>query len=107
MSSDFRVHITDPQRAAAFERALGTSTVYVKTPIPEKAILPGYPDGAPVFLLDLTAYSAEDIVRLADEIAGKWGLSRQSVLNDIYRDGIPILDEACTVIIHNPQRWVD
>lgn len=101
---DFTVTIHDPERAVAFQRALGTTRVYVKAPFPERVNLPGRPR-AWAFIVDLEQYTEDQIGSLADEIAAKWGLLKGEVLNDIYRDGIPILASSCSVVVANPQRW--
>lgn len=42
MGKDFTAAITNPERAAEWKALLGTTTVYIKSPIPKRANLPDH-----------------------------------------------------------------
>ena len=105
MGKDFFVTITEPTHKAEMEAILGTATVQVKSPIPERAHLPGKPN-ALVFYLDLEAITDEQREKFVAHIAQKFNLTERFVNENLDEHGIPILDEYCIVTIMNPQRWI-
>jgi hypothetical protein len=104
MAEDFIVTITDPTRKAEIEAILGTATVQVTSPFPERADLPGKPN-ALISYLDLKAITDEQRDKFIRHIAQKFDLTEQFVRDNLDRHGILILDEHCVVTIRNPQRW--
>lgn len=105
MGKDFLVKVTDPERAEAFRQILGSDVVFVESPVPELANLPGLGERK-VFKLDLVMYTAYEKAKLADYIAAKFNIDIDFVKTNLASAGVPILDEDCTVIVQNPQRWV-
>ena len=106
MPRDFAVTIHDPARKADFERVLGTTTVYVLSPNPERADLPDQP-GALVYFMDLDQLSVQQIRAMVEHLAERFGLSAMEVEANIGEHGVPILAAHCTVTVRHPQRWVD
>lgn len=104
MGEDFLVKVTDPERAEVFRQILGSDVVFVESPVPELANLPEL-GKRKVFKLDLTMYTAHEKTKLAEHIAGKFNIDIEFVKTNLASAGVPILDEDCTVIIQNPQRW--
>lgn len=100
---DFGVIIHGP-RGDEWERVLGTRTFRVRSPIPSIADLPGKP-GAQVYMLDLDEITPAQREALITHLAAKFAIARELVAAEI-DTGVPILDEDCTVIVHNPQRWL-
>jgi hypothetical protein len=102
---DFWVTVTDPERAATFERVFGTRTVPILSPIPHLAGLPGFAEKQPVYELDLEWLTADARERLIDHLAERFGGDRADVAAEIDRVGVPILEERCVVRIDHAQRW--
>lgn len=105
MGEDFKVKITNPERAKAFRDTVGDDEVFVLSPVGEMANLPGLGKRM-VFKLDLAMYTADEKDRLAEHLAARFGVHKEVVKADLAISGLPILDEDCTVIVKNPQRWV-
>ena len=103
MSKDFLVVITNPERAEAFRQIVGSDVVFVQSPVPELADLPGLGERK-VFKLDLDMYTQKEKEKLAEHIAAKFHLNIEFVKTNLTYAGVPILDEDCTVILKNPQR---
>ena len=102
---DFKVTITDPERAAEWLVILGTTTVCVESPFPILANLPGHPR-AEIYLLDLDLLTVEQRERLISHLCRKFGVPAGEAETEIARAGIPILAEHCILIIDNPIRWL-
>lgn len=107
MAQDFTVTITDPDRAAEWQKVLGTTTVCVTTPLPATVCLPGHPR-AKAFFMDVTLLTQMQRDALIQHLSAKFNIPAADIAAEIDRDplhAIPILDEHCTVAITNPQRW--
>jgi hypothetical protein len=102
---DFRCTITDPERAAEWEKHLGTKTVFIKSPIPVLASLPGHPC-AEIYELDLDLLTDEQRESLIAWMAEKYSCPVDYVRQGLASQGVPILAEHCIVSIDNPQRWL-
>lgn len=108
MSKDFRVIIdAGTSRAATFEQVFGRREVCVQSPIPVLATLPGFDEPQPVLLLDIEQLSIDELGRLVDHLVTRFGLTRTEVHERLAADGVPILASECSIVIENPQRWVD
>lgn len=106
MSKDFTVTITNPERAAEWEAILGTTTVYIKSPIPTPASLPGHPE-ALIYELDLNLITNEQCQKLIQHIANKFDIPLHVVERELPAQGVPILADDCTVsITAHPLRWL-
>lgn len=105
MGEDFRVKINNPERAAAFRKIVGDDEVFVKTPVPEVADIPGLGERK-VFKLDLDMYTPEEKERLAEYLAEKFDVNVEVIKADLAVSGLPIPDEECIVVVKNPQRWL-
>lgn len=105
MAKDFTVTVHNAERKATFERVLGTSTVCVRSLIPERVNLPGKP-ATLVYMLDLDQLTAEQWSRLQDHLASKFGLTPEDAASEMLR-GVPVLEADCSVVIHSPGRWFD
>ena len=106
MSKDFTVTITNPERAADFERVFGSTTVYVESPIPQLATVPGLGEQR-VYKLDLKLLSREQRLRLENYLSGKFVLTEVEVRDLLNERGMPILAQDCIVTVANPQKWID
>jgi hypothetical protein len=104
MAQDFTATITHPERAAEWQRVLGTTTVYITTPIPIRANLPGHPN-AEIYLLDLNLISSQQREALITHLAARFNLPRQEVESDLDKHGVPILAQDCIVAVANPHKW--
>lgn len=105
MGKDFFVTVTG-DRAAEWEQIFGTTTVNVRSPIPQWADLPGKGKSL-IFLLDLELITPTQRQRLVEHISRKWNQPPAEVEAEIKARGVPILDEDCIVGVLNPQRWLD
>lgn len=106
MERDFSATITNPARAAEWQAVFGTTTVNIKSPLPEWADLPGKGRSI-VYFLDLDLITLEQRQRLVEHISQKFNLSAAEVEADLDAHGMPILDEDCLVTAVNPQKWLD
>ena len=103
---DFTVTVTNPERAADWQAMLGSTTVFILSPIPVLANLPGKPH-AQVYLLDLEALTPEQTDRLIAYLAQKFSIPESEVARGLPTEGVPILADDCIVTVLSPQRWFD
>ncbi|HLE29864.1 MAG TPA: hypothetical protein VI793_17190 [Anaerolineales bacterium] len=106
MAKDFTITIS-PQspRADDFQKVFGTTTVCVKSPFPEWGNLPGLGRSL-VYLLDIETLTAEQLRKMIEHIANKFGLDFAEVAAELNQHGMPILAEECTTTIYNPHKWL-
>ena len=103
---DFKAKITNPERAAEFEKVFGTSTVFIKSPLPSRTNgIPGKPDQL-IYELDLELLTSEQLDNLVIWISNKFGLPVDEARSELKRVGMPILADSCIVIIEHPYRWL-
>lgn len=91
------VTVHDEERAADFQRVLGTATVRVKGWPTFPARLPGFDEPQPVFELDLDW--VEEIgrtERLVRHLAARFNVPASEVERDLRTVGVPILATDCT-----------
>ena len=103
MGKDFRVTVYNKDRAKEWESILGTTTVYVKSPFPTLAKLPGRGE-ALIYELDLDLITDEQRERLVAHLAAKFDVPL-AVVQAKLDLGVPILADDCTVGVMNPQKW--
>ena len=107
MSHDFWVTVReDSERGREWQRLLGTRTVPVRSPIPHAADLPGL-GVRPVFDLAHERLAPDQLDALLDDLCRRFALTRAEGDALLAAQGIPILDEGCTVTIERPARWLD
>jgi hypothetical protein len=106
MSKDFTVTVINPERVASFEAVFGSATVYVKSPIPEYADLPGLGQRR-VYKLDMALLTPEQRDRLVAYLSDQFRLGPVEANRLLDERGMPILASDCVVSIANPQKWVD
>jgi len=104
MGKDFQVIVHNPKRAEMWTEIFGTNQVYVKSPIPYRADLPGH-TGELVYDLDLDQYTDEQRQALIQHIADTFSLQPETVAAQIDEVGVPILARDCTTAVHNLQKW--
>jgi hypothetical protein len=90
----------DGERGAYWERLLGRRSFRVHGPAPEAWRLPGYPDGAPCYLLDLEGLTGEERSRLAIGLADRFGEPVPTAAQ--LADGVPILALGTTLRYAHP-----
>jgi hypothetical protein len=106
VSHDFWVTISaDSERGRRWERLLGTRTVPVRSPVPHAADLPGL-GVRPVFDLAHERLAPAQLDALLEDLCARFGLTRAEGDALLAAQGIPILDEGCTVTIEHPERWL-
>jgi hypothetical protein len=101
---DFKITITDSERAAEWQAIMGTNFAYVKSLIPMVSDLPGH-SNAMIYLLDIDQLTVEQRQRLVSHLCEKFGLLEEDVEAEIIKVGIPILAENCIVSMEKPVRW--
>ena len=104
MGKDFTATITNPKRAEEWEALLGITTVYIKSPIPKRANLPGHPN-ALIYELDMDLITNEQRRLLEQHFHLKFGVPEEMVLETLEEIGVPILADDCIVSVANPLRW--
>ena len=104
MSKDFSVIVHNPERIEEWMAVFDTNILYVKSPIPFLANLPGHPNTL-VYMLDLDQYTDEQRHRLVQHIATKFHKEPLVVESELDAQGLPILAEDCNVSVSNPLRW--
>ncbi len=103
MPHDFFVTIHG-ERGAEWERACGTRQFPIETPTPNFANLPGKPRSR-VFMLALNQIDPPVMEKIVAHLAGKFKLTPEEAAVEIAGHGIPILEDDCSVLILNPQKW--
>ena len=104
MSKDFQVTVTNPERAAEWEKILGTATLPVKSPIPTPVLLPTV-GKARIYELDLDLITDEQRQNLIVHIAQKFSLDPRDVEQGLEEHGVPLLADDCIVAVFNPNKW--
>jgi hypothetical protein len=94
------------ERAEEFEDVFGTATVPVLGPLPELALVNGFEEPQPVYLLDLKALSHDQRDRLVAHIARKFGADEGAVADQLTALGLPIL-AADTIVCGDVPWWLD
>ncbi len=100
----FEVTIHGP-RGDEWERVCGTRTFPVQYWTPIRANLPGIPN-AEVYLMDLREMEPDIVSKIVAHLAVKFGMTPEECWDELKKAGIPILAKDCTVMLHNPLRWV-
>lgn len=83
-------------RRREWMKVLGTETVPILSPVPQRADLPNYPNYL-VYMVDVAALSTEQRERLVTFLAKKFGVPEAELQRDIETRGVPILAEECTI----------
>lgn len=104
MATDFHVTIHG-ERGEEWERIAGTATFPVQSPIPVLAELPGRGTQR-VFLLAIDELEASTLEKIVAHLAAKFGVPPEETEAEVRAHGIPILDEECSLMIQNPQKWL-
>lgn len=104
MTREFTATIVNEERAEEWARVLGTKTVFIKSPIPNMANLPGHPN-AFIYELDLDELTDGQRSQLIAHLADKFGLPAEQVESDLEAHGVPILADDCIIGFINPQKW--
>ena len=104
MSKDFEATITHPVRVKLFEEVFGRNTVYITSPVAQDVWIEGVGE-ARAYMLDMKLVTPVEFDRLVAALARRFGASPEEVAATIGRDGVPILERNCRVVVHNPTRW--
>jgi hypothetical protein len=107
MGTDFKAIIRESSpRYREWLSVMGTNEFPLKSPIAGLTHLPGRGE-VHVLMIDVALLSEEQRARLVKHLAAKFGIEESDVASSLDREGVPILDEDVTVVIFNPQRWLD
>ena len=90
------VTVQDPDRAEKFRSVFGTTSVPIKSMIPEYANLPGFDEPQLVYLLDVDRITSEQFARLVAHVSLEFGLPAHEVEHGIIAGGFPILAKGTT-----------
>lgn len=108
MGKDFRFKVhDDSDRAEVFMKVFGRLEVCVTNIVPEVANLPGFDEPQRVYKLDLNEITFDEQKALINHISDKFNLNPTLVDKQIAERGVPILASERTLIVENPQRWID
>ena len=91
------------ERGDGFERHVGTRRFPVRSPMRVDVRLPI--GTRRCYLLAPEAMDERELADLAAAVAQRQGGEVDDVLRAIRDEGMPILDEDCSVAVHDPQRW--
>lgn len=106
MSKDFIVKLNESsERAAYWIKVFGTLEVPVMSPAPVMASTPRGVE--PNYFLDLPALEDEVRERLIDHLAEQFRIPRAEVATLLSAHGVPIPQADCSLLILNPQKWID
>lgn len=104
MTYDFWVTIHG-ERGDEWTRILGTSHLPIKSPIPKRALLPNVGETL-VYLLAIDQMQPEQVEKIVAHLSAKFNLAPDEAQQEIAIAGIPIWKVDCSVMVHNPQRWL-
>ena len=90
--------VSNPERIAFWESIFGRDEVPITSFIPQYAVLPGFGEPQPIYMLDLKAITDEHRQKLVQAIAKKFGLPASEVARDLDNQGVPILASDVCVI---------
>lgn len=103
---DFTARISeDSERAGTWLEVMGTGKVYLKSPFPTLASLPGNPNRL-IYELDLIMLNNAQRTKLIRYISKRFNIPTADVARDLDILGCPILSEDVTVSVANPQKWL-
>jgi len=105
LGKDFEVIISDEERKKDFIKVFGTNIIKVKSPIPTWILRPNG-EKTCAYFLDLDLITEEEREKLIKHISEKFNQSIDFVRENLDKMGLPILQESCSLIIKNPQRWI-
>jgi hypothetical protein len=104
MSKDFTATITNPKRAADWLDTIGTVTVHIKSPVPQRGSFPGIGE-AEFYELDLDLLTEDQRARLIAHTAKRFNVPLEEVAAGLEEHGMPILAKDCSIGVRNPQKW--
>lgn len=104
--NDFEIIVHDKERKANFIEIFGSNTVKIESPFPKKIVKPNGEE-ALAYFLDLKSITEEQRKRLIENINKRFNQPIEFVSHLVDSMGVPILSEHTTIVIHNPQRWID
>lgn len=108
MAKDFTVIINETSpRAADFLKVFGRREVHVKSFVPQLMEHPDFAEPQPIYLLDFDFVTEEEFERLTDLMSEKFQAARATVSAALKALGLPILAHDCTIVVENPQKWID
>lgn len=101
---DFTAKISeDSERAKTWQEVMGTDKVYLKSPLPALASLPGTSKRL-IYELDLIMLNDTQRKNLIRYISKKFNIPTADVARDLDILGCPVLVEDVTVSVQNPQK---
>jgi len=105
LGKDFEVIISDEERKKDFIKVFGTNIIKVKSPVPTGILKPNG-EKASAYFLDLDLITKKEREKLIKHLSEKFNQSIDFVRENLDKMGLPILQESCSLIIKNPQRWI-
>lgn len=108
MAKDFKVKVFDgTERAETFMKVFGRTEVCVLSPLPVLVSVPGFDEPQSAYMLDLKEISDYEKARLIEHIYDTFKVDVMEIHKLLDKHGVPILAGECTLIIENPQMWID
>lgn len=93
------------ERGRKWSAILGTNELPIQSPVPQRAMLPGFTDALQVYMLAIDQLADGQLNTIVNYLADNFDMSRSEAIREVQANGIPILAEDVVVTIHNPQRW--
>jgi hypothetical protein len=106
MSHDFWVSVSG-DREPLFREIFGDNRVPIESPVGEYAALPGLSGPQYVYKLALGEITRKQRANVVAHLARAFGYAEAEVERDLDAVGMPILARDASVIVHNPQRWLN
>jgi hypothetical protein len=106
MPADFKGFLNEQtERGKGLVAIFGKPEVFLKSFIPERVSWNGEVKNA--YMIDLAMYPAEVIDRLANHLSQRFNIPVAEVKKDLPRIGCPLLTDDVSIMIENPQRFID
>jgi hypothetical protein len=106
MTHDFWV-IVHGDRESLFRSVFGDNRVPIESPVGEWMTLPDMGGPQYAYKLALKAITPDQRRKIVAHIAQRFGYPEQEVDHDLETEGMPILARDASVVVYNPQRWLD
>lgn len=84
------VSVNDPERKELWKKIFPDGQIPIEHPL---APLGGF------FKVDLGRITKEQLEKMVKELSDKFGVSEEQIKEEVYTDGIPILNRNCNVAI--------
>ena len=106
MGKDFTVTINHPRGRLEWLEMFGTTSIHVKSIIPEFTMLPGFDEPQPVYYVDVSLLTPQQRQHLIRHLSTRFNLPLEHVKRQLQQQDVPIPAADCTLMIQNPHKWL-